>query len=170
MKTTYCSILNNILCAHHLSFQNASEDYTLESFTDFLKLCIFFPFQSLHIFLLNHPCYKAEDNSRLSFSLTSFIQPLTVNLSNQFSLLIFYFCCLIIPLLEFFLLFYLFIYLFTYLFIYFCLFRAALEVYGISQARGQIRAAAAGLNHSHSNARSELHLQPTSQLMAMSDP
>ena len=35
--------------------------------------------------------------------------------------------------------------------------------YGSFQARGQIRAAAAGLHHSHghSNTKSELHLQPT---------
>ena len=33
--------------------------------------------------------------------------------------------------------------------------------YGSSPARGRIRAAAAGLHHSHSNTRSELHLQPT---------
>jgi len=42
--------------------------------------------------------------------------------------------------------------------------------YGNSRARDQIRAAAAGLHHSHSNARSELHLQPTQQLAAMLDP
>ena len=35
---------------------------------------------------------------------------------------------------------------------------------------GLIGTAAAGLHHSHSNARSELHLQPTLQLVAMSDP
>ena len=38
------------------------------------------------------------------------------------------------------------------------------------QAKGQKGAVAAGLQHSHSNARSELHLQPTPQLMAMLDP
>ena len=32
------------------------------------------------------------------------------------------------------------------------------EAYGSSQARGQIGATAAGLHHSHSNARSEPHL------------
>ena len=42
--------------------------------------------------------------------------------------------------------------------------------YGSSQARGQIRAAAAGLHHSHSNTRSELRLQPTLPLMAKPDP
>ena len=35
---------------------------------------------------------------------------------------------------------------------------------------GQIGAAAAGLHHSHSHARSELHLQSTPQLSAMPDP
>ena len=45
------------------------------------------------------------------------------------------------------------------LLIFFFLFlRAAPSAYGGSQARGQIRAAAAGLHHSHNNTRSELHL------------
>ena len=38
---------------------------------------------------------------------------------------------------------------------------AAPAVYGSSQARGQIRAAGAGLHHSHGNARSKPHLRPT---------
>ena len=42
--------------------------------------------------------------------------------------------------------------------------------YGGSQARSQIRAVAAGLHHSHSNTRSEPHLQSTPQLTAMPDP
>ena len=50
------------------------------------------------------------------------------------------------------------------------LFRAAPAVHGGSQARGQIGATAAGLHHSHSNARSELGLRPTPQLTATSDP
>ena len=54
--------------------------------------------------------------------------------------------------------------------IVFCLFRAAPMAYGCSQARGQMGAAATGLHHSHSNAGSELHLQPTPQLTAMPDP
>ena len=54
--------------------------------------------------------------------------------------------------------------------IFFFLFRAAVMVHGSSQARGQIEAAAAGLYHSHSNARSKLPLQPIPQLMAMLDP
>ena len=36
--------------------------------------------------------------------------------------------------------------------------------YGSSLAKGQIGASAAGLHHSHSNKRSELHLQRTLQL------
>ena len=44
-------------------------------------------------------------------------------------------------------------------FCFFCFFRAAFVAYGSSQARGQIAAAATG--QSHSNARSELHLQTT---------
>ena len=43
-------------------------------------------------------------------------------------------------------------------FFFFCLFRAASMVYGGSQARGQIGAVAAGLHHSHGNARSEPRL------------
>ena len=42
--------------------------------------------------------------------------------------------------------------------------------YEISQARGQIGAVATGLHHSHSNAGSESHLQPTPQFMAVLDP
>ena len=45
-------------------------------------------------------------------------------------------------------------------------FKASPAAYGASQARGQIRAAAAGLHHSHSNARSKPHLEPTPQLTA----
>ena len=56
------------------------------------------------------------------------------------------------------------------LFFIFFLFRAASTAYGSFQARGQIRAAAASLCHSHSNTRFEPHLQPTPQLVAMPDP
>ena len=49
-------------------------------------------------------------------------------------------------------------------------FRAALAAYGSSQARGRIRATAAGLYHSHSNAGSEPHLRPTPQPTAALDP
>ena len=57
-------------------------------------------------------------------------------------------------------------------FILFCLcpFRAAPAAYGGSQVRGLIGTVAAGLCQSHSNARSQLHLWPTPQLMAMPDP
>ena len=41
--------------------------------------------------------------------------------------------------------------------------------HGSSQARGWIRAAAAGLQYSHSNTGSKLHLQPAPQFMAALD-
>ena len=47
---------------------------------------------------------------------------------------------------------------FVCFFFFFCLFRATPAVYGGPQARGRIRDTAAGLHHSHSNARSELRL------------
>ena len=59
---------------------------------------------------------------------------------------------------------------FFFPFFFFLLFRAELMAYGGSQARGQIRAAAAALHHSHSNSRSKTRLWPTPQLMAMPDP
>ena len=49
-------------------------------------------------------------------------------------------------------------------------FRTALSAYGVAQARGQIGPTAAGLRYSHSNARTKLHLRPTSQLTATPDP
>ena len=52
----------------------------------------------------------------------------------------------------------------------FLLFRAIHVGYGSPQASGQIGAAAASLHHSHSNLRSEPHLQPTPQLTATLDP
>ena len=48
--------------------------------------------------------------------------------------------------------------------------RVAPMAYGGSQARVLIRAVAASLCQSNSNARSELRLQPTPQLTAMPDP
>ena len=51
----------------------------------------------------------------------------------------------------------------------FCLFRAVPEGYGGSQARRPLRAVAAGLHQSHSNAGSEPRLQPTPQLTATPD-
>ena len=54
-----------------------------------------------------------------------------------------------------------------------CLFAISWDApaaYGGSEARGQIGAVATGLHQSHSNAGSEPHLQPTSQLTAMPVP
>ena len=58
----------------------------------------------------------------------------------------------------------------VFLFVCFYLFRAAPTAYGGSQARGQIRAVAAGLQHSRSNLGSEPRLRPTPQLSATPDP
>ena len=51
-----------------------------------------------------------------------------------------------------------------------CLFGATPEAYGVSQAKCQIRAVAAGLHHSQSNTGSKPRLQPTPELTAKSDP
>ena len=60
---------------------------------------------------------------------------------------------------------------FFFFFLSFCLFsRAAPAAYGGSQARGQIRAVATGLDHSHSNSGSEPCLHPTPQFTATPDP
>ena len=58
----------------------------------------------------------------------------------------------------------------NFIFFFFLLFRATGIVYESSQAKGQIRATAAGLNHSHSHAISKPCLGPIPQLMAMPDP
>ena len=58
------------------------------------------------------------------------------------------------------------LWVFLFLFLFSCLFRAT----PIPRPGGQIGAAIAGLHHSQSNARSDIGLQPTSQLMAMPDP
>ena len=52
----------------------------------------------------------------------------------------------------------------------FAIFLGTPAVYGGSHARGWIRAIAAGLSQSHSNAVSEPSLQPTPQLTATPDP
>ena len=62
------------------------------------------------------------------------------------------------------------VFFFLFFFLWLLSFRAASAACGGSQARGPIRAVAAGLHHSHSNARSELHLRPTPQFMATPDP
>ena len=56
-----------------------------------------------------------------------------------------------------------------FFFFFFLLFKVAPVAYGSSWARGQIRAAPAGLGHSHSNAISEPRLRPIPQLMATLD-
>ena len=58
---------------------------------------------------------------------------------------------------------------FSFLF-FFLHFRAAPKEYGSSQARDQIRATAAGLHHSHSNAESKQPIRPIPQLTAILDP
>ena len=50
------------------------------------------------------------------------------------------------------------------LYYYYFLFRATPVAYGSFQARGQIRATAAGLHYSHTTTRSEDHLRPTHSL------
>ena len=55
-------------------------------------------------------------------------------------------------------------------FLPFFVFRAEPVTCGSSQPRGSIRAAAAGLHHSHGHTRPEPCLRPTPQLMAMPDP
>ena len=63
--------------------------------------------------------------------------------------------------------------IYIYIYFFFGLFafsRAAPGAYGGSRARGLIQAVAAGLHHSHRNARSQPCLQPTPQLTAMPDP
>ena len=59
-----------------------------------------------------------------------------------------------------------FIYLFLFYFYLFSLFRATPMAFGGSQARGLIRAVAAGLGDSRSNTKPEPRLQPTPQLTA----
>ena len=54
--------------------------------------------------------------------------------------------------------------------VFVCFFRAAPTAYGSSQARGPIRATAAGLRQGHSNTGSEPCVQPTPQLTAMLGP
>ena len=54
-------------------------------------------------------------------------------------------------------------------FLFVCLFRATPTAYGGPQARGLIRATVAILGQSHSNTRSEPHLQPTSWVKATPD-
>ena len=57
-----------------------------------------------------------------------------------------------------------------FLFVFVCLFRTTLSAHGSSQAKGQIRAVAVSLHHSHSNARWEPRLRSTPRLMATPNP
>ena len=52
---------------------------------------------------------------------------------------------------------------------FFGLFKAEPAAYGGSQAKGRIGAVATSLRHSHSNTKSQPHLQPTPQLRATQD-
>ena len=61
-----------------------------------------------------------------------------------------------------------FSFLFFFFFFFFFLLTATLEADGNSPARGQIGAAC--LHHKHSNAGSDSHLQPMTQLEATLDP
>ena len=65
---------------------------------------------------------------------------------------------------------YVFFVLFFGVFCFCLVFRAISMAYGSSQARGIIRSTVARLLHSHSNARFELYLHPTLQLMETPDP
>ena len=66
--------------------------------------------------------------------------------------------------------FFFFFFFFLFFFFFFLLFRATPTAYRGSQARGQIRVAAASLHHSRSNTGTKPCLRPTPQLMAMPDP
>ena len=59
---------------------------------------------------------------------------------------------------------------FVFCFVFYVFSMASPAAYGDSQARGLIRATAAGLHHSHSNVRSEPRLRPIPQLTAPPDP
>ena len=61
------------------------------------------------------------------------------------------------------------IFILFYYFLIFCLLRAAFVAYGGSQTRGWIGTVAAGLHHSHSNARFKLCLRPAPHLIATLD-
>ena len=67
---------------------------------------------------------------------------------------------------EFFFFFFLLKWKFLFFVVVVVLFRAAPVAYRSSQAKGQIGATAAGLHHSHNQARSELCLRSTLQLKA----
>ena len=89
---------------------------------------------------MTHSSWKTSwATRRYDFVLWSHTHPLQIPLKKVFVLV---FVCLFVCL-------------------FFGLFRAISEAYGDSQARGLIRAVAAGLHHSQSNARSKPGLRPT---------
>ena len=100
----------------------------------------------------------------------------TLSIPPHFPTLMFFLCYLLhleqtAPSSPLFMVWNVFLNIFFFLFFFFSLlFRAALTAYGGSQARSPIAATAASLHHSHSNVRSQSHLQPTPQLMATLDP
>ena len=57
-----------------------------------------------------------------------------------------------------------------FFFFFFCLFRTTPMAYGGFHTSHLIGASTASLHHSHSNARSKPHVQPTPQLMAVANP
>ena len=59
---------------------------------------------------------------------------------------------------------------FFFFLIFFAIYWATPTAYGGSQAKGRIRAIAAGLRQSHSNMGSEQRLRPTPQLKSVPDP
>ena len=61
------------------------------------------------------------------------------------------------------------LYSFIYFILFILCFRASPTAYGSSQARGRIRAVAAGLHHSHSNTESKPGLRAPPQLTAILD-
>ena len=63
-----------------------------------------------------------------------------------------------------------FYFILFYFILFYCLFGAAPLAYGNSQVRGQIRATAAGLCHSHSHSNMGSEPCPTPQLTETLDP
>ena len=76
-----------------------------------------------------------------------------------FAILVFFWCVLLLLL-----------FVFVFVFVFFAFSRAAPAAHGGSQVRGLTGAFAPSLRRSHSNRRSEPHLQSTPQLIARLDP
>ena len=118
-----------------------------------------------------NPVSKARDGSAASWVLVRF-----VTTESQWGLLLYFILCIYVNVYDHCFHYYsveythLFVKFLSFSFFFFCFFRAAVAAYGSSQATGLIGATAAGLRHSHSNARSEPHLRPTPQLTAVPYP